>query len=639
MLAVRRDEKMEMEYPWFKEFKVCGIPRSLEPYPDEPTHFLLDEAARKSPKMGCVQLGMELTYPEIKDHSDRLAGAMAAMGIQKGDRVATLLPTSMQFVVADTAISKTGAVHVPCSFLESKENLARKFEDGNPKMIICLDEHLETANYLRDYMAAPNIISTNLYDYSSKLPKKPGNWPGPTGAEDSSGGGAGFPTSLMEIIEQSSPVPPKIDFNPIKDLETLLFTGGTTGIAKGCMLTHRNVVANAIQNGAVMGPNGKLFAGNIYVMLGNPFFHAYGHCLFHTMVHLGVSMLLLVDPRDSKGMLDMVRQYHPVLQVGVPTQFMKLLGEDLKKVKVIGISGSAPLRPNVQEDFEKKGGGLVTEGYGLSEVVSVSHYNVSALMRLMGGRKMMRFMNLAIYNPIGLALQRRGAKLLGPKLFGRLFMQLVTAMSFTSRRLKTAKKEERRATIGIPLPDTEVKVLDLESGKPLTWDELISEEKTGEMIINGPQAMLGYWPDEGKGKDEQGFVHTGDVVKMDANGYFAIVDRTKDMVIVSGFKVYTRELDDVLHEHPSVELAASIGVPDPDRPGSELVVVFIQLKDEYKGKVSEEEFTEFLRGRVAKYAVPKKVIFLDEMPLTEVYKIRKVELKDMAVSAIGQGQS
>jgi acyl-CoA synthetase (AMP-forming)/AMP-acid ligase II len=402
------------------------------------------------------------------------------------------------------------------------------------------------------------------------------------------------------------------------------------------MLTHRNAVANAMQNAVVFGPVGNVFRGNMSVMMGNPFFHAYGHCMFHTMAGLSFNLLLLVDPRDNKTMLSMVREYHPVLQVGVPTQFMNLLGENMKKAKVIGVSGSAPLRPNVQEEFEEKGGGVVTEGYGLSELTSVSHFNVSALIRLMGGRKLMRLMNLTLYSSVGVKIQRFFARISGPKNFGRSFMGLVTVFSQITRRVSSVKKVEKRATIGIPLPDTEVKVLSLETGKPLTTSELVNEDKTGELIIRGPQAMLGYWPEEGKGLDDEGYVHTGDVVKMDENGYFSIVDRTKDMVIVSGFKVYTREVDDILHEHPATEMAAAIGIPDTARPGSECVMVFVQVKDEFKGKITEGEYLDFLRSKVAKYAVPKKITFLEEMPVTEVFKVRKNELREMALRQLDQ---
>ena len=613
--------QQKVEYPWFGEYRICRIPETLEPYPDVPSHYLIDYAAKTAPKLGCVQLGLELPYPEVKKTADKLANALAGMGIQKGDCIATMLPTSIQFVLADTAISKAGAVHVPASFLDSVENLTHKFTECSPKAIICMDEHAHLAQPLKDFMSGGrNILVTNLYDFSAKLPQKisaPGT------------------QHLLDVIEGAKAEPPAIQFNPSRDLETLLFTGGTTGIAKGVMLTHRNVIANARQNAVVMGPVGDVFKGNLSAMMANPFFHAYGHCLLHTMTERCFNLLLLTDPRDLKMLKDMAQEYHPVLQVGVPTQYMNMLGEDMKKSKVIGISGSAPLRPNVQEEFEKKGSGIVTEGYGLSEVVSVSHYNVSALIRLMGGRKMMWFLNRTLFSRPGVACQRFMAKLSGPKRYGQFFMGIVSLNSNITRRLKAVKKVERRATIGIPLPDTEIRVLDLETDEAIPFDQLINEEKTGEMAIRGPQAMLGYWPDEGKGLDDEGFVHTGDVVKMDQNGYFSIVDRTKDMVIVSGYKVYTRELDDVLHEHPATEVAATIGVPDPDRPGSERVVVFIQLKEEHKGKVTEDEFIDLLRVKVAKYAVPKAVFFLDEIPLTTMFKVRKNDLRDMAVKKMG----
>lgn len=569
--------------------------------------------------MGVVQLGLWMRYPEVKKCADKLSNALASLGVGKGDRVATMLPTSVQFVLSDTAISKAGAVHVPCSFLESKENLARKFDECSPMALICLDEHLPVGEQLKEHMSAPNIIATDIFDFSSKLRRKPGT------------GGA---LRLLDLIAQARPEPPGVAIDPPRDLETLLFTGGTTGIAKGCMLTHRNVVANAIQNPVVFGPTGNLFRGNMSVIMGNPFFHSYGHDMFHTMSQMAFNLLLLVDPRDYKAMLAMVREYHPVLQVGVPTQFMNLLDEDVKKCKVIGISGSAPLRPSVQEEFEEKSGGLVAEGYGLSELVAVSHFNVSALIRVMGGRMNMRVLNRTLFGP-AVPVLRWFAKLTGPKIFGMIFMGIVSVFSTITRKLKSVRKVERRATVGIPLPDTEVRVLALDTGKPIPLDELAREDRTGEMIIRGPQAMLGYWPDEGTGLDAEGFVHTGDVVKMDDKGYFSIVDRTKDMVIVSGFKVYTREVDDLLHEHPATELAAAIGVPDPARPGSEHLVVFVQLKEEHRGQVTESDYVEFLRGKVARYAVPRWVAFVDEMPVTEVFKVRKNDLRAMALERMG----
>ncbi|MDY6793703.1 MAG: AMP-binding protein [Actinomycetota bacterium] len=603
-----------MELPWFSEYKICSIPRTLEPYPDKPTHYFLDLAAEKYNRVGCVQLDLEMTYSEVKDHADRLANALAARGIEKGDRVATLLPTSIQFVVADSAISKAGAVHVPCSFLEARENLSHKFTESSPKALMCMDEHLLLAEYLREYMQEKNILITKMDDYSQR-PSTRVETPGTEW--------------MLDVIERSKPIPPRVKIDSSRDLETLLFTGGTTGLPKGCMLTHRNMVANSMQNPAMLGPITKVFAGNFSVLMGLPFFHSYGHCLMHTMINSGANLLLIVDPRDTRGIVRMMEEYHPVMQVGVPTQFMKMLEEDLKNTKVIALSGSAALPPNVQEKFEESSGGFISEGYGLSELSPVTHFNVSANIRVFGGRKMLWFLNHLLYNPVGVAIQRAQARLMGHKRFGKMFTSLVSFLANRSRKSSKLKKVERRANIGIPVPDTEVKVVEVDSSRPLSFDELAKEGKVGEMLLKGPQRMLGYWPEEGRGLDEDGYVHTGDVVKMDENGYFSIVDRTKDMVIVSGYKVYTREIDDILYEHPATEVAATIGIPDPEREGSERVKVFIQVKEEYRGKVSEEEYMVFLREKVAKYAVPRSVIFLEEMPLTEVFKVNKRTLREM----------
>jgi len=611
-----------MDYPWFKEYRIVGIPQSLQPYPDEPTHYLLDQAARKKPRMGCVQLGMEISYPDIKDHAERLANALASMGVEKGDRVATLLPTSVQFIVTDSGISKAGAVHVPCSFLEPLDTLSHKFGECSPKALICLEENLPLAESLREYMAAPNVIITRVDDYSDR----------PTRHEE-------LPDAvwLSDIIAQAKPEPLRVDLDPSLDLETLLFTGGTTGLPKGCMLTHRNIVANALQNPAVFGPITKILEGNVSVLIGLPFFHSYGHCIMHTMIGGAYNLLIVTDPRDTKGMLRMINEYNPVLQFGVPTQFMKLLDEDIKATRVIGISGSAALPPNVQEKFEKESKTFVSEGYGLSELSPVTHFNVSANIRAMGGRKMVPIMNRLLFNPVSRTFMNAQARLLGPKLYGKVFLAILGMVSDRNRKSDKLKSVEKRATIGIPVPDTIVKVVEVDSGTPISFQEMIDEGKVGEMLLSGPQRMLGYWPEPGRGLDDEGFVHTGDVVKMDENGYFSIVDRTKDMVIVSGYKVYTREVDDILYDHPATEVAATIGIPDPEREGSERIKVFVQLKDEFKGKVSEEDYITYLREKVAKYAVPKAVVFLDEMPLTEVFKVNKKSLREMELDELPEG--
>jgi long-chain acyl-CoA synthetase len=173
-----------------------------------------------------------------------------------------------------------------------------------------------------------------------------------------------------------------------------------------------------------------------------------------------------------------------------------------------------------------------------------------------------------------------------------------------------------------------MRFLTTEGDRELSLNEIITEGKAGELLLRGPQRMLGYWPEVGTGFDKDGFIHTGDVVKVDEKGYFFIEDRIKDMIVVSGFKVYSREVDDILYNHPGVAMAATLGIPDPERPGSELVKVFVQPKPGFKEKLDAEEIVSYLRERVAKYAVPKLVEFIDEMPLTEVFKINKKLLRE-----------
>ena len=207
----------------------------------------------------------------------------------------------------------------------------------------------------------------------------------------------------------------------------------------------------------------------------------------------------------------------------------------------------------------------------------------------------------------------------------------------SQKESSSRRKNEKRGTTGILFPDTEVKLLDINTGEKLTIEDILDGKK-GEMCLKGPQRMLGYWPEPGKGLDEEGYVRTGDVVTIDENGYFYIVDRTKDMINVSGYKVYSREIDDLLYSFEGAEHAATVGIPDPEREGSERVVVYIQPKPGYKGKITENDIFEYLKTKVAKYALPKMIKFVDEIPLTEVQKLNKKEIRKMAIDDYSQLQ-
>lgn len=546
--------------PWFEEYEEFGVPETLEPYPEKPVHSLLDEAVSEFPDMKIVQPGAEMKYKKTKEHSERLATALRKRGIEKGDRIVTILPTSIQFLVADYAISKAGAVNVPNDFLESEEKLRYRIKSSKPKALIGIDRERELIMDFGEKLGIENIILTKLEDYSNDEPDywdlKGVEW-------------------FLDLIEDTPPDSPGIDFDIEKDLKTLMFTGGTTGRPKGCMLSHKNVLANALQTVGSMSEYVDLVGGNAYILNGLPLYHAYGHSMMHTFVSLATGQLFAPDPRDTEGMVNMIEEYEPLMQIGVPTQFMELLEEELEDIEIFGISGSAPLTSDIKEKFESKALGIA-QGYGLSEMSPVTHFDIRGIYEAIAGESSDGGMDMP--------------------------------------------------TIGIPVPDTEVKVLDIETGNPLTWGDMIEEEKEGEMCLKGPQRMVGYWEKEADGYDEDGYVHTGDIVRMDERGRFYIVDRIKDMINVSGLKVYSEEVDDALQNHPAVKRGATIGLPDPERPGSERVKVFIEL--EPQKEVEEAEILRHLEGEIAKYAIPSEVEFVDEIPLTPIGKVDKKLLRE-----------
>lgn len=609
---------MTAKMPWFKEYKVFGIPETLAPYPDKPVGSLLDDAAEKYKRTGLIQNNFKMTYPEVKDHADRLAASLAAKGLKKGDRVATILPTSIQFVVADYAIAKAGLVQIPSSHLEPPANLEHKFSKGTPRALICLDEYLDLAKAVMQKTKIEYLIVTNLDDYSLTPPARHDKLDIPNAFW------------MTELISGTEPRPLDIKIDVEKDLELLLFTGGTTGLPKGCMLTHRNIYANAMQSSWAQGGASRAIMGAISVLVGLPMFHSYGHMILHVLTVLGVDQILITDARDTKTMVAMIKQYRPLMQMGVPTQFLKIAQEELEGIGMLGISGSAPLPPSTQEEFEKKSSGAIMEGYGLSEMSPNTHLNTSFLVRLARGRVPQRINSAFLSIPGVIPVVNLGLRMVGSKTIGALAGKFISfTVKSTGKKKKKKSSNEKRGAVGIPFPDTEILLIDVETGATLSTEDVLAGKK-GEMCLKGPQRMLGYWPEPGSGLDDNGYVRTGDVVTVDKDGYFYIVDRTKDMVNVSGYKVYTREIDDLLSSHPMVEMGAAVGISDPEREGSERVVAYVQPKPAYMDKLKPEDIISFLKEQVAKYAVPKAVKIIDVMPLTEVQKLDKKKIRKMA---------
>jgi len=575
-------------------------------------------AAEQYPDMGLICGGYHLRYPEVKEQSERLAGALLNLGLVKGDRVATMLPTSIQFVVVDYALSIAGLVHVPVSFLDSVEMLADKMNTSTSRALICTTGNIDKANETVNHTSGMQIIVTDMNDYS-------GNPLAASAIAES-----GEYLRMRDMIKNSDPLCTPSVIDVTCDMETLLFTGGTTGVAKGCMLTHRNVYANALQNSYAVGQLEQTVKGAASVLLGMPFFHSYGHMIMHSMTMLGFNQILIPDPRDSAGMIDAIREHRPVVQIGVPTQFMKLASKNVgKEFNILAISGSAALPPNLAQEYEDQCGGNIMEGYGLSEMTAVTHLNTTVLTRLAGGRGMYHMLNIMLRLPGLMKVINKIARTLGSIKIGILFSSInrITRGSFGSHKIH--KSTEKRGSIGIPHPDTEVCLRDTETDKIIPWKE-IKKGRTGEMCLSGPQRMLGYWPEPGSGLDKDGYVRTGDIVRMDNHGYFYVVDRIKDMINVSGYKVYSREIEDILFAHPAVSRGAAVGIPDLQREGSERVIVYVQLKPEFEGSTNEHDIHEYLASKVARYAVPRAIKIVTELPFTSMQKVDKKILRERA---------
>ncbi|MFC2050127.1 AMP-binding protein [Chloroflexota bacterium] len=378
---------------------------------------------------------------------------------------------------------------------------------------------------------------------------------------------------FRDLIASHKPNLPDVEIDPMEDLAVLVFTGGATGLPKGVMLTHYNRLAAITQAIWYIEPLKVGVKGKTSIMMPIPLFHQYGHMMMHFSVSWGLKMYLLPDPRDSDTIFQLLTKYRPFLCVCVPTQYSVLVSKGLGRLSTMFLSGAAALAPEIAQKFKQQTGMPITEAYGLTETSGgCTHINLSSFSKITG---------------------------------------------FAAA--------EKLGSIGIPVPDTDVKIVDLET------NEEAAPGKEGELWVRGPQVMKGYWPEPGKGLVD-GWLATGDVVKMDDDGYFYITDRVKDMANVSGFKVYTRLVDDVLYEHPAVADGVAIGVPDPERPGSDRIKVFIRLKPEYEGKVTAEDIIGHCREKLPPYAVPKFVEFRTELPLTVTEKIFKRQLREEEIA-------
>jgi long-chain acyl-CoA synthetase len=544
--------------PWLKSYKLgpFKLKQTIE-YPHQPLFSILDETAEKFPgKDAYDYLGNRMNYRELKSQADSLATALRHLGTGKGDRVMVFLPTCPQFIVSDFGILKAGATLVPCSPILKAPELSHQARESKAKTIICLDRHIDLLRSIKDDTDIQNIIITSLSDYSPKEREKPEKVPGTY--------------NLRQLIQDNDPRPPEVEVNPTEDLAILAFTGGSTGVPKGVMITHFQRLANVLQGLPWMMAPLPAYRGSASSLLAIPVFHAMGHYLMQSSIYWGLKIFLIPDPRDTDMIISLMNEYRPFLLFMVPTQLMTLAQPEIeiRRMPVMIMSGAAPLPTDVARKLEEKTKMPVSEGYGLTESGPCTHINISAFSKV---------------------------------------------TRFTTSTLPG---------VGLPVPDTDVKIVEPVTLKDVPFGEV------GEIWVRGPQIMKGYWPVAGSGLEEGGWLRTGDLGKMDEDGYFHLVDRIKDMINVSGMKVYSIEIDEILFRNPAVETAVTIGLPDPKRPGSERIKAFIRLRPEYKKSISEKDIIDYCRENMAPYAVPKFIEFKDDLPLTVTEKIFKRALRE-----------
>jgi len=544
-----------MEKPWLAHYEP-QVPHTLD-YPERPLHMNLEESARKHPDAtALIFMNRKITYAELNALVDRFAAGLVQAGVKKGDRVALYLPNCPPFIIGYYGILKAGAIVVPCNPLYVAREIEHQLRDSGAETVLVLSSFYNTVRGVREHTALKRVIVTNIKEYFPPLLKVLF-----TIAKEKKDGhrvdihGDADTYWLQDFLAGAPARPPQVDVTP-NDTACLLYTGGTTGVPKGAELTHRNLMSNAVQCRAWIH---DLQEGQEVILASIPLFHSYG---MTTCMNLGALMaealVLIPNPRDLKDVLGNIARHKATIYPGVPTMYVGINNyPDVSRYDISSlracISGAAGLPVEVQKRFQELTGAHLVEGYGLSEASPVTHAN-------------------PIYG------------------------------------------ESRIGTIGVPWPDTDAKIVDL-----VTGEEEMPVGEPGELIIRGRQVMKGYWnmPEETAAVLRGDWLYTGDIAKMDEDGYFQIVDRKKDMIIAGGFNIYPREVEEVLYEHPKVQEVVAAGIPDPYR--GETVKVYIVLRE--GETATEEEIIAFCRERLAKFKVPRLVEFRKELPKTIVGKI------------------
>jgi long-chain acyl-CoA synthetase len=554
--------------PWIAHYDK-GVPANID-YPKEPLFHFLEASAQKYPDRACtIFKGAVISYKEMNDRTDRIAAALADMGVKKGDRVGIFMPNTPQFVEAYFGILKAGGVVVAINPLYTPPEIAHQANDSGIEVMFVMSNFYKTVKASQPDTKIKKLIVTNIKEalspitsilFTLALEKK--------GGFRIEGGLADGDVWMKDLLAKYQPSQrPKLDIGP-DDTALFQYSGGTTGVSKGAVALHRNVVANTLQmkHWITTAEDGKEI-----VLMAIPLFHVYGMVAgMNFALVTGASLVMIPNARDIPDVLENINKYQPTIFPGVPTLYNAINNHpevkagkiNLRTIKAC-ISGSAPLMRETKEKFEELSGGKVFEGYGLSEAPTATHCN----------------------------------PLLGVNKTG---------------------------SIGMPMSDVDCKIISLDDGETeMPLGEI------GELVVNGPQVMKGYhnMPTETanslrKLKDGKTWLYTGDIARMDEDGYFYIVDRKKELIKPGGFQVWPREVEEAITANPKVLEAGVAGIPDPYR--GETVKAWIVLKPGQEA--TADEIKAWCKERLAAYKVPTHYEFRKELPKTTVGKILRREL-------------
>jgi long-chain acyl-CoA synthetase len=547
--------------PWVKKYDK-GVPEHID-YPSVPLFQLLEESARKYPDKACtIFKGASVSYKEMNELTDRVAAALAGMGVKKGDRIGIFMPNTPQFVIAYFGVLKAGGVVVATNPLYSAREIEYQVNDAGIEIMLVMSNYYNLIKKAQSNTKIRKVIVTNLKEYLPPLlaflfgltKEKKGGFRVDLAAED---------IWFKDFIAPYKPEDrPKLDIGP-DDVALFQYSGGTTGVSKGAIALHRNLVANALQIRYWMP---GAIDGNEIVLMAIPLFHVYGMVagmLF--AIYAGASMVMIPNPRDLADVLGNLQKYKATIFPGVPTMYNAINNNpdakagkyNLSSIKAC-ISGSAPLMRETKERFEALTGGKLVEGYGLSEAPTATHCN-------------------PVYG------------------------------------------ENRTGSIGLPLSDVDCRIINLDDGVTV-----LPVGEVGELVIKSPQLMKGYhnMPTETTNTLRDGWLYTGDIARMDEDGYFYIVDRKKELIKPGGYQVWPREVEEVIAAYPKVLEVGVAGVPDAYR--GETVKAWVVLKP--GETATEDEIRQFCKENIASFKVPTQVEFRQELPKTTVGKVLRREL-------------